>query len=55
MTEPFLAFSHRLIDVMTLAAALIGLSLVLWRSRSAGKPLTTGAARRSDRDRLKEG
>ena len=55
MTEPFLAFWHRLIDVMTSAAAMIGLSVVLWSSRSAGKPLTTGAARRSDRDRLKKG
>ena len=43
---------HHLIDVMTSAAALIGISIVLWSSRSAGKPLMTERARRKDGVRL---
>lgn len=38
---------HHLIDVMISAVALIGISIALWSSRSAGKPLRTSLARRS--------
>ena len=43
---------HQLIDVMTSAAALIGISIVLWSGQSAAKPLMTVRGRRIDRDRL---
>jgi len=39
-----------LIDALTVVAALIGVSVVLWRSRSV-KRLMTGRARRAYRDR----
>lgn len=36
---------HQFIDVIASAAALVGLSIAVWSSRSAGKPPATGRAR----------